>query len=451
MTEQPQSQLKGEYGNICLLMLLYTMQGIPMGLARILPPMLREAHASDADLAMFSLQSWPFALKLIWAPLVDALYIKSLGHRKTWMVPAQLAIGAAMLYLSTEVDVLVAGKDMLSLTSLCFAMNFLCATQDIAVDGWALTMLRDENAAWQATTNATGQTFGKAIGFTLVTKLIQHDMITLSRAMQISGFFFIVTTSLVALLKAERPPKEEPESITRTYGRLLAILRLKPVQWTIVLLLTWKFAFAQFLNDSYTLKFIDYGVPKELINDMGSILMPLQLCMPMLVAPWTTSTKPLTLALRFYPVRIALIAAAAGLTLYTPDSVSWAGTPGFCMMLFVLVVLSNIADEIHFDSQMAFFSKIADHSMAGTYLTLLNTFGNYGEKLPATSVLFLSNYLTSPGMKVGMRSFRDDGHYIMAAVCCIVGAVWMVFGIPLARTLQEYDLREWTVQKGKVE
>ena len=34
--------------------------------------------------------------------------------------------------------------------------------QDIAVDGWALTMLRKENVGYAATTNAMGQTLGYA-------------------------------------------------------------------------------------------------------------------------------------------------------------------------------------------------------------------------------------------------------------------------------------------------
>ena len=34
--------------------------------------------------------------------------------------------------------------------------------QDIAVDGWALTILRKENVGYAATTNAMGQTLGYA-------------------------------------------------------------------------------------------------------------------------------------------------------------------------------------------------------------------------------------------------------------------------------------------------
>ena len=37
-----------------------------------------------ADQATFSFAVWPFSLKLLWAPLVDALYWRRLGRRKSW-------------------------------------------------------------------------------------------------------------------------------------------------------------------------------------------------------------------------------------------------------------------------------------------------------------------------------------------------------------------------------
>ena len=49
------------------------------------------------DQALFSLCSWPFSLKLFWAPLVDSLYHPGLGRRKSWLVPVQLLCGAMMI------------------------------------------------------------------------------------------------------------------------------------------------------------------------------------------------------------------------------------------------------------------------------------------------------------------------------------------------------------------
>ena len=45
-----------------------------------------------------------------------------------------------------------------------FFLNFLAATQDIAVDGWALTMLKRENVGYASTCNSVGQTAGYFLG-----------------------------------------------------------------------------------------------------------------------------------------------------------------------------------------------------------------------------------------------------------------------------------------------
>ena len=92
---QPQTGLRGDYGALALLLLLYTLQGIPMGLSASLPLILVEKGATTVQRAAFSTVALPFALKLFWAPIVDAVYFKRFGRRKTWIVPVQAALGPA--------------------------------------------------------------------------------------------------------------------------------------------------------------------------------------------------------------------------------------------------------------------------------------------------------------------------------------------------------------------
>lgn len=73
--------IRGELGNILLLLFLYVLQGIPLGLAGSIPLILQSKSVSYKDQAFFSFVFWPFSLKLFWAPLVDALYFSSFGRR----------------------------------------------------------------------------------------------------------------------------------------------------------------------------------------------------------------------------------------------------------------------------------------------------------------------------------------------------------------------------------
>lgn len=86
-----------------------------------------------------------FAGKILWAPLVDSVYVSSFGRRKSWLIPAQILIGFFMLFLSQFInDWMGDGAEqkpqMIRLTIVFFMLWMLTATQDIAVDGWALKM-----------------------------------------------------------------------------------------------------------------------------------------------------------------------------------------------------------------------------------------------------------------------------------------------------------------------
>ena len=86
--------------NIFLLLCLYLLQGIPLGMAASIPLIIQSYGASWSEQATFSFAFWPFSLKLLWAPIVDALYVKRFGRRKTWLIPVQYAIGFVMILLS---------------------------------------------------------------------------------------------------------------------------------------------------------------------------------------------------------------------------------------------------------------------------------------------------------------------------------------------------------------
>lgn len=73
--------IRGELGNVLLLLFLYVLQGIPLGLAGSIPLILQSKNVSYRDQAFFSFVFWPFSLKLFWAPLVDALYFSRFGRR----------------------------------------------------------------------------------------------------------------------------------------------------------------------------------------------------------------------------------------------------------------------------------------------------------------------------------------------------------------------------------
>lgn len=56
---------------------------------------------------------------------------------------------------------------VMALTIIFTVMVFLCATQDIAVDGWALTLLKEENKTYASTAQTIGLNTGYFMSFTV--------------------------------------------------------------------------------------------------------------------------------------------------------------------------------------------------------------------------------------------------------------------------------------------
>merc|ERR1719273_2554977 len=65
-----------------------------------------------------------------------------------------------------------------TLTAWFFFLIFLTATQDIAVDGWALTILSEGNRELQAMCQTVGQTFGYALAFPVFLALNSRETCT---------------------------------------------------------------------------------------------------------------------------------------------------------------------------------------------------------------------------------------------------------------------------------
>lgn len=148
-TRKPTSEkpnLDGDWINFYLLIILYIVQGIPIGLCGALPIILQSKKmVTYEDQAAFSISLWPYSMKLLWAPAVDAFYAKCIGRRKSWLIPLQLLMGLLILYMASNIDNWLpeSGKpNMKTLIIVVFVINMLSATQDIVVDGWALTMLK---------------------------------------------------------------------------------------------------------------------------------------------------------------------------------------------------------------------------------------------------------------------------------------------------------------------
>ncbi|XP_053246316.1 acetyl-coenzyme A transporter 1 [Podarcis raffonei] len=480
---------RAELGSILLLLFLYVLQGIPLGLAGSIPLILQSKNVSYTDQAFFSFVFWPFSLKLLWAPLVDAVYFKSFGRRKSWLVPTQYTLGLFMMYLSRQVDSLLGeedGKspDVVALTVTFFLFEFLAATQDIAVDGWALTMLSRENVGYASTCNSVGQTAGYFLGNVLFLALESasfcnkylrfqpqpRGIVTLSDFLFYWGAVFLITTTLVALLKKEdrerHPSKEETKGIMDTYKLLFSIVKMPAVLTFCALILTAKIGFSA--ADAVTgLKLVEEGVPKEHLALLAVPMVPLQIILPLIISKYTAGPQPLNTFYKAMPFRLLFGLEFAFLVWWTPK-VKYEG--GFPIYYYIILLLSYALHQVTLYSMyvaiMAFNAKVSDPLIGGTYMTLLNTVSNLGGNWPATVALWLVDPLTvkecvgAQGHNCGTAAAAElctkeggsciitlDGYYVESLICVALGFVWWLFLGPKFKKLQDERASSWKCRR----
>jgi MFS transporter, PAT family, beta-lactamase induction signal transducer AmpG len=99
---------------------------------------LRDDGVSLSVIGFFSLATLAYSAKFLWAPLVDRTRIPGLtgwlGHRRSWMLAAQIAVIAGLWLISGRDP----SRDISLVAAFAVFVGFAGATQDIVIDAWRI-------------------------------------------------------------------------------------------------------------------------------------------------------------------------------------------------------------------------------------------------------------------------------------------------------------------------
>ena len=149
-----------------LLFSLYWAQGLPVGfMTHALPVILRAQGVSLAQIGGFGLLMLPWSIKIFWAPWVDRFGYSAFGHYRSWIVPTQLLSVVVLIGLSfLPIQALNQPEYLLAFFVALLSMNLVGATQDIATDGLAVNILKNEQQHWGNTFQVIGSRLGFIVG-----------------------------------------------------------------------------------------------------------------------------------------------------------------------------------------------------------------------------------------------------------------------------------------------
>jgi PAT family beta-lactamase induction signal transducer AmpG len=222
-------------GKLATLLLLYFAQGLPFGFqGTALPLLLRSRGVSLSAIGFVGLLAAPWLAKALWAPWVDRYGSVRFGRRKSWIVPMQAAL-ALCSFVAARV------QNLQLLFGLVFLMNLFAATQDIAVDGLAVSWLEQGELGLGNAFQVVGYKLGMLTGGGL--------LVWASQRIGFSGLFdamgvLMLLVMLVALRMREPVAAgardQQPLPLVAVLSQLRAALRHSATVPLLAVVMTYK-------------------------------------------------------------------------------------------------------------------------------------------------------------------------------------------------------------------
>ena len=131
--------------------------GLPLLLtSATLGTWLADLGVNKTTIGLFALVGLPYALKFIWAPIVDAsifgLLSRNLGRRRSWIIVMQVLICINIFFIA-NIDPI---DNTYFLAFLAITLAFFSATNDVAIDAWRIELHKKDELGLGAAMYVTG-------------------------------------------------------------------------------------------------------------------------------------------------------------------------------------------------------------------------------------------------------------------------------------------------------
>jgi PAT family beta-lactamase induction signal transducer AmpG len=121
--------LMGFFGGLPLMLTITILQG-----------WLTREDLSLTTIGLFSLVGLPYAIKFLWAPLLDRFQPLALGRRRSWLLISQLALVGSIVWLGLQDP----SSSIWPVVLASYLVTFFSATQDIVIDAYRRESLADK-------------------------------------------------------------------------------------------------------------------------------------------------------------------------------------------------------------------------------------------------------------------------------------------------------------------
>jgi PAT family beta-lactamase induction signal transducer AmpG len=243
---------------MAVLMLFGFSSGLPLSLAgSTLQAWLTDHGLDVGTIAAFSLVGLPYALKFLWAPLMDRFVPPFLGRRRGWMIITQLPI-LLLIFWCTLID---PDRELALIGIVALAIAFLSASQDIVVDAYRTDLLRPAERGLGAATSVAGYRVAMIVSGGLA--LIVADYLGWDAAFAMLAVMMLIGVAAALLAPEPDAPAAPPRTLQEAVvGPFLDFLRRPGVVALLALIVFYKLgdAFAGSLTTAFLLRGLGFSL-----------------------------------------------------------------------------------------------------------------------------------------------------------------------------------------------
>lgn len=388
---------------IAAVLMLGFASGLPLSLTgSTLQAWLTVSRIDIVTIAWFSWIGLPYALKFLWAPVMDRYMPPVLGRRQGWILLTQLALATGLLAMAG----LTPAEDLWLLGCAALWVAFFSASQDIVIDAYRTDVLRSEERGMGAAVSVFGYRMAMLASGALA--LVFADEFGWRAT------YFVMAALLLAgiwtTIKAPRPetPAGVPPSLAAAVVQPLRDLLVRRGAWA-MLLLVMLYKFGDALAGTLTTAFLIRGVGFSL-TDVGTVNKVLGLAALLLggLAGGLLLTRMrLVNALLWF----GLLQAVSNLSFAW---LAWAGK-SYALLVFT-IGFENLASGMGTAAFVAFAMALCNHSYSATQYALLSALASLGR------ILF------GPVAGSLVQGLGWDGFFILTFVAALPGLalVWLM-------------------------
>ena len=363
---------------LLIILFLGFLSGLPLLLSfGTLSAWLREAGVDRSTIGLFALVGLPYALKPIWAPLIDGLKLPFvtalLGRRRGWLIVSQVMLLFAIVNLAFS-DPLNAP---ISMAVFAVLVAFFSASQDIVIDAYRIEILEEE----QQGMGAAMVTYGYRAGMLMAGAgpLYLADYWSWTHAYLVMGLI-IITGSLLVLFSPEPDEMESPTIHKLGLGGWIYQFVVRPFLdfssrpgWVLILLfiVTFKLGDA-FLSVMTNPFYIDLGFSKSEIAEVTKLFGVLALGVGLFVGGIMIQKFGLLASL----IITGVLQAVSNLAFAYQ-----AASGNDLEVLVFTIAIENVTGGMGTAAFVAYLSSLTNTAFTATQYALLSAFMSLGRNL----------------------------------------------------------------------